>query len=453
MASNVVARAGIRGADELSKGLGHRGTPKSATAEGSIMKHFRTTLSLVLMSLLVMIGGTSLYLQFRQLQECIHADVGLNEEQMNQPSKLTVSTDSAGHLPPNADNEDRTINNNNDDGQLSHRTTRRDVANERTGTEEVNLQPSPSDETKDKNHKLDQQEPILVYTNMGFNREEPCDIPCIYTSYPDRRREADASVYERRGYAPPEEGDRFSIYLQMEGEHYYPISLEGYQLENSYRWSSPLLKPYFEWIHYLGANNISNPPVAFNDTINGASFIARNCGSLNNREDIVTGLRKAGFQVDGLSTCLQTKNPSQSYDKIAMMRPYKFNLAFENGNVQDYVTEKVYQALAAGVVPIYMGAPNIREYVPDHSIINVADFDFNTTLLAEYLKKCMNNQTLYESYHAWRFQPLPEWFLRKFNFTWDTTECRTCRYVHAMKNGWKWDKETQRGIPPTTTTK
>jgi hypothetical protein len=34
-------------------------------------------------------------------------------------------------------------------------------------------------------------------------------------------------------------------------------------------------------------------------------------------------------------------------------------LAFENNNVTDYVTEKIFNVYRAGAVPVYMGAPNI----------------------------------------------------------------------------------------------
>eukprot|EP00960_Hanusia_phi_P059267 764116-Hanusia_phi.AAC.5 len=36
----------------------------------------------------------------------------------------------------------------------------------------------------------------------------------------------------------------------------------------------------------------------------------------------------------------------------------------ENSFVDDYVTEKFYQALIAGSVPVYLGAPNIHEFAP-----------------------------------------------------------------------------------------
>ncbi len=340
--------------------------------------------------------------------------------------------------------ESRQVTHLNDTNSL---TLRRELSNHSQTIQTITFDHFSEKTLKNQSDSTEQKS-LLVYTTMNINRKEPCDIPCEYTSDSNLRLNADASVYERRGYGPPGEGDKFSIYLQMEGEHYYAINLDRYHLENSYRWSSPLLKPYFEWIHYLGSRNISNPPVPFESTIDGASFIARNCNSRNQREDFVQGLRNAGIRVDGLSSCLQTSSPPQRDDKLAIMQPYKFTLAFENGNVVDYVTEKVYEALAAGVVPVYMGAPNIRDYVPDNSIIDVADFGFDTASVARHLKECMTNQSLYESYHAWRFRALPEWFQQKFNFTWDTTECRTCRYVHAMQNGWKWDKELQRGIPP-----
>jgi glycoprotein 3-alpha-L-fucosyltransferase len=37
-------------------------------------------------------------------------------------------------------------------------------------------------------------------------------------------------------------------------------------------------------------------------------------------------------------------------DKVEALRKYKFSLSFENSNVEDYVTEKFFQALVAGTV-------------------------------------------------------------------------------------------------------
>ena len=61
-------------------------------------------------------------------------------------------------------------------------------------------------------------------------------------------------------------------------------------------------------------------------------------------------------------------------DKLKFQSNYKFALAFENGSHKGYTTEKILQAYASGVVPIYWGDPEVYEYFNKHSFINVMDF-------------------------------------------------------------------------------
>jgi hypothetical protein len=61
-------------------------------------------------------------------------------------------------------------------------------------------------------------------------------------------------------------------------------------------------------------------------------------------------------------------------DKMALLKEFRFNLAFENTSSTGYVTEKLVEPLLAGCIPIYWGAPDVgREFNPD-CMINVADF-------------------------------------------------------------------------------
>ena len=60
---------------------------------------------------------------------------------------------------------------------------------------------------------------------------------------------------------------------------------------------------------------------------------------------------------------------------LCMIRPYYFNLAMENSVALDYVTEKLYDPLLVGVVPVYKGAPNVENFVPPHTIIKFDDFE------------------------------------------------------------------------------
>ncbi len=61
-------------------------------------------------------------------------------------------------------------------------------------------------------------------------------------------------------------------------------------------------------------------------------------------------------------------------DKIEFLRPVKFALAYENGKSNGYVSEKIFDVMAAGTVPIYFGAPDIETYVPKACFINRDDF-------------------------------------------------------------------------------
>ena len=61
-------------------------------------------------------------------------------------------------------------------------------------------------------------------------------------------------------------------------------------------------------------------------------------------------------------------------NKIKTVSKAWFALAFENTRHPYYVTEKIYDVMKAGTVPIYLGAPNIEEFVPKECFINYADF-------------------------------------------------------------------------------
>jgi hypothetical protein len=129
-------------------------------------------------------------------------------------------------------------------------------------------------------------------------------------------------------------------------------------------------------------------------------------------------------------------------NKTQLLQSYLFFLAFENQREDDYITEKIWEPLSAGTLPVYFGAPNAKELVPNRSMIHVDDFD---TLedLADHLTDVANNKTLYESYHAWRTQPLPPHFRAKYDISRVHSTCRTCRWAAARKFGLGWDHDTQ----------
>ncbi|MBP0598381.1 hypothetical protein J8I26_09720 [Herbaspirillum sp. LeCh32-8] len=57
-------------------------------------------------------------------------------------------------------------------------------------------------------------------------------------------------------------------------------------------------------------------------------------------------------------------------DKHQLQSGFKFALCFENVSAPGYVTEKIIEALVAGAIPVYLGAPDIADHVPANAFID-----------------------------------------------------------------------------------
>ena len=60
--------------------------------------------------------------------------------------------------------------------------------------------------------------------------------------------------------------------------------------------------------------------------------------------------------------------------KLACYSQYDFALCFENQDSEGYVTEKIFDCLLAGCIPVYKGAPDISAYIPRGCYIDFGDF-------------------------------------------------------------------------------
>jgi len=72
-------------------------------------------------------------------------------------------------------------------------------------------------------------------------------------------------------------------------------------------------------------------------------------------------------------------------DKYQKLSEYNFALAFENCELPGYITEKIFDCFYAGTIPIYLGAPDIKEYIPEDCFIDMRDFK-NYNELRKFLK-------------------------------------------------------------------
>lgn len=70
-----------------------------------------------------------------------------------------------------------------------------------------------------------------------------------------------------------------------------------------------------------------------------------------------------------------TSYQGQVVSKHEIYQKFKFSLCFENvADISGYLTEKIFDAMLAGNIPIYRGADNICEYVPQDCFIDYRKF-------------------------------------------------------------------------------
>jgi len=60
--------------------------------------------------------------------------------------------------------------------------------------------------------------------------------------------------------------------------------------------------------------------------------------------------------------------------KMEVLSRYKFCICFENGALNGYISEKIFDCFFSECVPIYLGAPNITDYIPGDTFIDMRRF-------------------------------------------------------------------------------
>ncbi|XP_061651867.1 4-galactosyl-N-acetylglucosaminide 3-alpha-L-fucosyltransferase 9-like isoform X2 [Phyllopteryx taeniolatus] len=118
----------------------------------------------------------------------------------------------------------------------------------------------------------------------------------------------------------------------------------------------------------------------------------------------------------------------------------KFYLAFENSIHKDYITEKFYNPLDVGTVPVVLGPSrqNYENFIQGDAFIHVDDFA-SPKELADYLLLLDKNEAMYRRYFEWRRH-----FKVKTLQFWKDHMCLACDYLRrhreykAVKNLDKW---------------
>jgi hypothetical protein len=182
-----------------------------------------------------------------------------------------------------------------------------------------------------------------------------------------------------------------------------------FDLRMGYRRSDDIFTPYI-YPRYRKFLKEINPSIN-SKSENLAMFISSPC-NLSARFEYANSL-KNHINIDSYGRMMNNKKIDRDCGIISKrdaIMNYRFTIAFENSIANDYVTEKFYEPLLMGSVPIYMGAPNIDDFAPGtHSYINVNEFT-TPKQLAEYLTHLINTPDEYKAYFDWKREPYKQSF-------------------------------------------
>jgi alpha-1,3-fucosyltransferase 10 len=266
-----------------------------------------------------------------------------------------------------------------------------------------------------------------------------CSPECEFTTDWRQLFRADAVVFHvpslEGGKPPPKRPGQRWVAWSSESEVNYPLLadhdfMRRFEITMTYRRDATV------WCPYFGADTVSElarPPRAKTGP-SPAVYLQSSAVNKSGRIEYAAELMRH-ISVDSYGAILRNR-PWEGADagresKLGLIARYKFTLAFENSLARDYVTEKFYDPLVAGSVPVYLGAANVADFAPaEHSFIDVADFGSPADLAAHLCALDQDDQA-YAGYLAWKprgpspgFRALAEG-LQQSGF------CRLCTYLRT----------------------
>jgi len=219
---------------------------------------------------------------------------------------------------------------------------------------------------------------------------------------------ADAIVFHLPTLAPADlptgrrPGQRW-VAWSMESDVNYPALVDPalrarFDLEMSYRRAADV------WTPYLAGEAALLAPASPKTEASPCVYIASSARDASGRHAYVEALMRH-IAVDAWGECHRNRRWERDEGratKLATLARYRFTLAFENSIARDYVTEKFFDALEAGSVPVVLGAPDVADYAPSpDAYVDVRDFD-GPASLARHLAALVLDDAAYARCLAWK---------------------------------------------------
>ncbi|XP_016556478.2 glycoprotein 3-alpha-L-fucosyltransferase A isoform X2 [Capsicum annuum] len=196
----------------------------------------------------------------------------------------------------------------------------------------------------------------------------------------------------------------------------------GYDIVMTTSLSSDVPVGYFSWAEY----DIMAPVQSKTENALAAAFIS-NCGARNFRLQALEVLEREKIKIDSFGSCHH--NRDGNVDKVETLKRFKFSFAFENSNEEDYVTEKFFQSLVAGSIPVVIGAPNIQDFAPSpNSLLHIKELKDAETV-ANTMKYLAANPSAYNEMLGWKVEGPSDSFKALVDMAAVHSSCRLCIFL------------------------
>jgi alpha-1,3-fucosyltransferase 10 len=286
---------------------------------------------------------------------------------------------------------------------------------------------------------------LLILVPRHFPGWESPDLrdspwPCTFTRDLMRWDEADAILCHLptwRGSQPlPRRLDQTLIALCQESEVSCPLLgdadfMRQFDIVVSHRRDATIRWTYLEpsIVPLLRA-----PPPAKSEPALAVCFVSNAVDRCRRAAYIAELMRHIPVDAYG-SLCRnrQLEHDEGRATRLEVIGRYRFTLAFENSICPDYVTEKFFDPLVAGSVPIYRGAPEVATLAPgEHCFVDASAFR-DPAALADHLRQLAADETAYNGLFAWKRAPLARSFLDHAESQRESIWLRLARALHVLQ--------------------
>ena len=286
---------------------------------------------------------------------------------------------------------------------------------------------------------------VLLWNTQGFEKllADPdwvngCSVPCKVTS--DRSTSNSAHMIVSTGHDIP---DVFSILEPFQQKALFVLEpdlslpdvnarMGPFHMLTSYSRHSDVRIDYSRSLVIpTGKPNLEKKK----GKALAAAFI-NNCdtnGDARYRLDYLKEL-SSHMDIHSYGSCAHTPDLPTDVNFKDVANDYYFVIVFENSILDDYVTDKFYEALGTDAIPIYLGAPNAGDFLPDRfntRIIIEARHYPDPAGLAKYLKGLSKNEEAYMEYFQWRDNVIDQAFSKNLDFEAKGEQsfaCRMCKH-------------------------